>query len=293
MPRPTTRRTGFTLVEILIAVVIIAIIGAAFTRLIVAQSRFFAREYGAKSARNVARNAMNLMLTDLRMVQDSGGVDSVSSDGRTIRVIVPFAYGIACGNSSSATVVSMLPVDSSVLNLAVYGGWAWRDASTGRYHIIVPPAPQSTNAVRSSSYPDKCTDSDKANIQTLTINGQSGQILDLTPSASGIAAYDPVFLWQKITYSFDTSSAFPGKYGLYRSVSGGSREEIMAPFASTARFKFYLAGQDTSQATVPSLWQIRGVDILLNSLSAKPSNDGSYVEKDITTAVFFKNTRGF
>ncbi|MDE3151883.1 MAG: prepilin-type N-terminal cleavage/methylation domain-containing protein [Gemmatimonadota bacterium] len=293
MRHVSSRRAGFTLAEILIAVVIIAIIGAAFTRLIIAQSRFFAREYGARTARAVARSSMNLMLTDLRMVQDSGGVDSVSSDGRAIRVIVPYAFGMACGNSSSATVVSLLPTDTSALRLAVYGGWAWRSASTGRYTIVTPSAPLTGDAVAASSDPDKCTESSQANIQTLTINGRSGQIVDLKPSATGIAAYDPVFLWQKVTYAFDTSASFPGLYGLYRTVSGGSTEEIMAPFASTARFQFYVPGVDTSEATVPALSSIRGVDILLNSLSPKPSNDGVRVEKDIVTAVFFKNTRSF
>ena len=293
MKRSDIHRAGFTLTEVLIAVVIIGIIGAAFTRLILAQSRFFTREYGARNARAVARTSMNLMLSDLRMVQDSGGVDSVSSDGRTVRVIVPYAYGLACGNSLTATVVSLLPTDTSVLNLATYGGYAWRDASSGRYTIVTPPLPLGANKVQASTYPDKCTDHDKADISTLSVNGRSGQIVDLTPMSVGIAAYDPVFLWQKITYSFDTSASFPGLYGLYRNVSGGSREEILAPFDSLARFKFYVPNQDTSQTTVPALSSIRGLDILLYGVSPKAANDGTRTSTQFTTAVFFKNTRVF
>lgn len=295
MTRQSTRgrRAGFTLIEVVIALVIVAVIATAFTRLIVAQSRFFTREYGARTARAVARNSMNLMLSDLRMVQDSGGVDSVSSDGRTIQVTVPYAFGLSCGNSSSATVVSLLPVDSSVMALAVYAGYGWRDPSTGRYTIITPPSPTGADNIRLSSDPDRCTSSSNANIQTLTLGGRSGEIIALEPPATGVVAGDPVFLWEKVTYSFDTSASFPGLYGLYRNVSGGRNEEILAPFASTARFKFYVPNQDTSQTTVPALSSIRGLDILLNGLSPKPSNDGKRVETDITTAVFFKNTRVF
>ncbi len=293
MKRTSTRRAGFTLTEVLIAVVIIGIIGAAFTRLIIAQSRFFTREYGARSARAVARNSMNLMLSDLRMVQDSGGVDSVSSDGRTVRVIVPYAYGMACGNSLTATVVSLLPTDTSALKLATYGGYAWRNPSSGRYTIVTPPLPQGANKVQASTDQDLCIASSKADISTLHINGRSGQVVDLTPLAVGVAAYDPVFLWQKITYSFDTSASFPGLYGLYRNVSGGQREEILAPFTSSARFKFYVPNQDTSQTTVPALSSIRGLDILLYGVSPKAANDGTRASTTFTTAVFFKNTRGF
>ena len=293
MTRFDIRRRGFTLAEVLISIVIIGIIGAAFTRLILAQSRFFTREYGARTARAVARNSMNLMLSDLRMVQDSGGVDSVSADGRTIRVIVPYAYGLACGNSGTATVVSLVPTDTSVMKLATYGGYAWRDPSTGRYNIVTPPLPGSVNKVQASSDQDRCTDASNANISTLHINGRSGQIVDLTPLTLGVAAYDPVFLWQKITYSFDTSASYPGLYGLYRNVSGGTPEEILAPFDSLARFKFYVPSQDTSQTTVPPLSKIRGVDILLYGVSPKAANDGTRTSTQFTTAVFFKNTRAF
>ncbi len=291
----TRRRAGFTLIEVLIAVVIIGIIGAAFTRLIIAQSRFFTREYGARNARAVARNSMNLMLSDLRMVQDSGGVDSVSSDGRTIRVIVPYAFGMACGNSLVATVVSLLPTDSSVMSLATYGGWAYRNQATGRYVTVTPTAPTGAEKVQTSLTPTLCTGTGagEAGISTLTINGRAGQVVDLRPLTVAVTADAPVFLWQKITYSFDTSAAFPGLYGLYRSVSGGSREEILAPFKSTARFKFYVPSQDTSQTTVPALWRIRGVDILLYGVSPKPASDGTRTSTEMTTAVFFKNTRSF
>lgn len=287
-------RPGFTLAEVMIALVIIGIIGAAFTRLIVAQSRFFTREYGARTARSVARNSMNLLLTDLRMVQDSGGVDSVSSDGKTIRVYVPYAYGLACGSTAALTVVSLLPVDSSVLKLAKYGGYSWRNTA-GRYTRVTPTSPTGSDSVQSSTSPSTCTGSSsgQANIQTLIVNGRAGQVVDLRPAASGVVAGAPVFLWQKVTYSFDTSSAFSGLYGLYRQVSGGSREEILAPFTSSARFKFYVPSVDTSQTTVPSLSNIRGVDVLLYGLSPKANSSGSRPESDLVTAVFFKNTRSF
>lgn len=294
MTRARKRPPGFTLPEILISLVIIAIIGAAFTRLVIAQSRFFTREYEARGARTVARSSMNLLLTDLRMVQDSGGVDSVSADGRAVRVIVPYAFGLACGNSASGTIVSLLPTDTSVMALATYAGYAWRNAS-GRYTVVTPPAPQGADLVQPYGTPATCTGtgSGQAGVATLTINGRSGQVVQVTPAAAGIPVRTPVFLYQKITYAFAGSAAYPGLYGLYRTASGRAPEEILAPFDSSARFKFYVPGQDTSQTAVPALANIRGLDILLYGVSPKLQSNGQRSMTKMTTAVFFQNTRSF
>jgi prepilin-type N-terminal cleavage/methylation domain-containing protein len=294
MTRHSRSRRGFTLAEIIIALIIVAILGAALTRLVIAQSRFFTREYDARNARSVARASMNLLLSELRMVQDSGGVDSVSTDGRTVRLIVPYAYGLACGTTGSATIVSLLPTDSSVLAVAEYDGYAWRN-SAGRYVIVNPPAPQGADAIEPYGSPDICTDSGpgEAGIATLTINGRSGQIVQVTPAAAGIAVRTPVFLWQKITYSFASSATYPGLYGLYRTAAGGPREEILAPFDSSARFKFYVPNQDTSQTAVPPLSSIRGLDILLYGVSPQLQSNEQRSMTKMTTAVFFRNTRSF
>ena len=65
------------------------------------------------------------------------------------------------------------------------------------------------------------------------------------------------------------------------------------PFDSTARFKFYVPGQDTSQAAVPPLSSIRGLDILLYGVSPKVQSNGQRSMTKMTTAVFFGNTRSF
>lgn len=292
--RPAKSRAAFTLAEILIAIVIIAIVGAALTRLVIAQSRFFTREYGARNARSVARESMNLMLTELRMVQDSGGVDSASSNGKAVRLIVPYAYGLACGTTASATIVSMLPSDTSAMALAVYDGYAWRN-SAGRYTIVNPPAPQGSDAPTVYGTPATCTGtgSGQAGITTLTINGRTGQVQSVTPAAAGISVRTPVFFFQKITYSFAASTAYPGLYGLYRTVAGGASEEIMAPFDSSSRFKYYVPSQDTSQTTLPALSSIRGLDLLLYGVSPKLQSNGQRSMTKMTTAVFFQNTRSF
>jgi hypothetical protein len=100
--------------------------------------------------------------------------------------------------------------------------------------------------------------------------------------------------YQQVTYSFQNSSLFSGKIGLYRSVNGGAAEELMAPFASTARFRYYQAGDDTSRTTAPALSDIRGIALVLNAEAArKVSGSNSYSQQQMMTSIFFKNVRAY
>jgi prepilin-type N-terminal cleavage/methylation domain-containing protein len=291
-----TRRRGFTLAEVVVALVIAGIVGIAMTRVLTSQNRFFDQQTNQRAARDLATNAMNVMLNDLRMVQDSGGVDNVASDGKTIRIMVPYRFGMVCGTTGTKTIVSMLPTDSGTTAMAVYGGFAWRSPTTGRYTYVTPSAPTSADAPAASASASTCTSGGGAQLTTVSLNGRTGDILDLNaPAATGATVTAPVFLWQKVTYSFAASSAYPGMIGLWRNISGGANEELMAPFDTSARFRFYTSGSDVSQVTVPAdINTIRGLDIVLNARSPRVSsiNNTQSVTK-LTTAVFFKNVRTF
>src|SRR5215467_3039306 len=116
----SSRKQGFTLAEIVVALVIAGVIGASFTKLLMQQNRYFTFETNRRASRSIARGAMNVLLSDLRMVQDSGGVDSVSADGKTMRVLVPYQFGLVCGTLGSKTTVIMVPTDSAWSSLSVY-----------------------------------------------------------------------------------------------------------------------------------------------------------------------------
>jgi hypothetical protein len=98
--------------------------------------------------------------------------------------------------------------------------------------------------------------------------------------------------FQNITYSFAASSLYPGKIGLFRAVNSGTPEELMAPFATTARFRYFQSGDDTSRTTAPALSDIRGIALALTTEGArKPAGRTTTTESRMMTAIFFKNTR--
>ncbi len=65
-------RRGFTLVELLIAMVVTALLGVALTTLLISDSRFVSRQQAMLQARMAARASMNVMTVELQLVSDSG-----------------------------------------------------------------------------------------------------------------------------------------------------------------------------------------------------------------------------
>src|SRR5260370_10502014 len=89
-------RRGFTLVELLVAMVITSIVGVTVTKLFLSQARFYDLQSQMRRARFVSRTAVNAALSDMRMAEPTGGVVSVSPTTGTLRG--PYAIRIVCAN---------------------------------------------------------------------------------------------------------------------------------------------------------------------------------------------------
>jgi prepilin-type N-terminal cleavage/methylation domain-containing protein len=279
-------RRGFTLIELLVGMVIFAIVGALFTQLMTTQGRFFDKQNMGNAARNVSRASLNRVVSDLRMIEANGGMVAASSAGITARV--PFALAVVCGTNTSGpgntTAISILPVDSVIYNAPGFYGYAWRSATTGAYTYVENGAIQYKNTGQ-----DLCA---QVGITTLT-NGRTAR---LSPIVTGSSLGTPIFLYRIVRYEFKASTAVPGKVGLYRTTlfPDGSQtsEELVAPFASTAKFRFFVVGNNTTAQDNPPavLSDLRGLELHLDGLSetAVPGST-SGESAPFTTAVFFKN----
>jgi prepilin-type N-terminal cleavage/methylation domain-containing protein len=279
-------RRGFTIIEILVGMVIFAIIGALFTKLLTTQGRFFDKQNMGNAARNVSRASLNRVVSDMRMIEATGGMISASPTAITARV--PFALAVVCGTNTSGpgttTAISILPVDSVIYNAPGFYGYAWRSATTGAYTYVENGAIQYKNTGQ-----DLCT---QVGITTLT-NGRNAR---LSPVVTGSSLGTPLFLYRIVRYEFKASTAVPGKMGLYRTTifpdATQTTEELVAPFANTARFRFFVVGNDTDAQDNPpaALSDVRGLELHLDGLSetAVPGSP-SAESAPFTTAVFFKN----
>ena len=273
-------RGGFTLADLLVTLLVMGIVGTAVTKLFVSQSRFYDQQTQLRRARFVSRTAINAALSDLRMVEGTGGVVSATSGHVTVRV--PYAIGVACANGSQTT-LSLWPVDSTAYATAGFSGYAWRD-SLGNYSYVEAGAAVVTDNAA------VCTG---ANVTVLP----QGRVVAVRPALPGAIPAatlvgTPVFLVQRVTYEFKSSVALPGRVALWRTiVQTGQSDELVAPFDTTAKFRFFAVGVDTAQAAVPNpLSNLRGLELTLSAQSERaPEGAAAPKQAQAVTAVFFNN----
>jgi prepilin-type N-terminal cleavage/methylation domain-containing protein len=277
MRRHAQVRRGFTLVEMVVALTILALFGTAITKILVVQTRLFSKAAAQRGTRSVTRSAMNMIDADLRMVEATHGIVSAGSQLLTVRV--PYALGVVCGTVSGVTYLSVAPVDSTVWATAGTTGYAWKD-TTNVWNFT------ETGLTIASSTAAICTG---ASITTLT----NGRTVSVNPGLPAGAVAGTIMLFeQQVKYEFKSSSAVPGAYGLWRTiVSTGASNEIVTPFTSSAAFRYYVGNADTSQAAAPSpLSSARGIEFTLAARSVNaPEGSGGYQTSSVTTAVFFRN----
>jgi prepilin-type N-terminal cleavage/methylation domain-containing protein len=272
-----TARRGFTMTEMIVAVIIIAILGASMTRLLVSQAHLFQKAAAQRGTRAVTRSAMNMIDSDLRMVEATNGIVSATSTKLVVRS--PYAVGVVCGTSGGVTTVSVAPVDSTEWANAGLSGYAWRD-TLGVYTY------QEASVTVASGTASVCTN---ASITTLT-NGKIIAVTPAMPAGAVVGAF--MFFEEQLTYEFKNSVAVPGTIGLWRTVvKTGSTDELVSPFTSSAAFKFYVLNRDTSQVAVPSpLSNIRGIEFVLAARSLNtPVGSSGPITTTVNTAVFFRN----
>ncbi len=245
------KRAGFTLVELLVAVIVAGILTTALARLLVNDSRFVARQEALLSARRTARTAQNWLATELRMVGDSG-LRAAAPD--SITVLVPYAFGLACDRVGSAHIVSLAPSDSLAYAMAVPTGIGWR-RTTGEWVFVdgigATPSTDSTTCVADS-------------IHTVP----DGRLVGLSGVPSG-PPFRPIsgsiaYLYQKVTYRFAASVDLPGRIALWRRVGTGAAEELAVPFEASSGFGFLTNVGMTALATPPAnLGAVRGLELRL------------------------------
>lgn len=285
-------RRGFTLIEMLVTLVILGIIGGALVKLVTVQGRFSQTQMALRGARNVSRDAMNIMLTDLRMVQDSGGLVAASRDSVTVRI--PLAFGLVC-STVGGTTISLLPADSAMIALGVYAGYAIRDSASGLYNYTQATTPLPVNSL-TPGLAATCTG---AGITTLGFGASPARIVTLVDAPVGTSSVGwPAFIYQRVTYKFANSSSYPGRRGLWRLVKTSNpnapvTDEIIAPFDTSSKFRFYALNADKAQDTLPThLGDVRGIELVLAGSSSEPlPNNAQAKQATMVTGVFFKNRR--
>jgi type II secretory pathway pseudopilin PulG len=108
MSRLTRRRGGYTLAELLIALVMIGAVGLAVSRLMLGQQRFYQRTNEQMGMRRELRTALSLLPAELRSISSSGG-DITSFDTKSITFRSVLGIGVVCARTNTS--IDIPPTD--------------------------------------------------------------------------------------------------------------------------------------------------------------------------------------
>lgn len=282
------QRAGFTVIELMLAMVVTGIIGAALVRTMISSNRFIDRVESGREARGAVRAGMNLTATELRMVSAGTGIEAATATSLTIRV--PFRVGVACATTIGAPgllVAAMLPADTTIATTSLgYNGFAAL-ASTGEYSYVNSTLdPVAGTALLCTGAP--------ANISIVpgsTVLAMSGVAVP-TPIPPGA----PVVLWRRVQYEIAASTVMPGRTALWRRQLNNlnavtQSDEIAAPLDSASRFGFFINNSRTVSDTVPTaLANIRGVELRFTGQSVRTvRGTGRSEQFRVLTSIFFLN----
>ena len=268
-------RSGTTLTELLVVMVVMGVVGASMTGLMVSQSRFFNDQEGQANARRVARTPTTLLLSDLRAVETTNGIVSATPSSFDVRV--PYRTGVVCGASGGSLIATMQPVDSMIVANVTHTGWFWVDSIGGVHYRLAGAAP--SNASGSASV---CTGN---SITPIT----NGNVVAFPITPSGANPGSTVTLYHRVQYFWGNSTSVPGTRALFRRVlSLGTNEELVAPFDTTATFRYHLAN-GTISTNPGTMSEVRGIEFSLTGLNERNLTSGRTQRTPLVTSVFFEN----
>ena len=275
------KRAGTTLIELMIALVVLAIFVTAMTALILSNSRSDEDTDARREARGVARAAINILESEIRMAEPAGVI--APTDDSTLTFNQPFAFGIICSVAGGSTTIALLPSADLPSSLSVdgYAGWAYRDVK-GTYQY------SSTTSISGGSS-GNCTGASPA-----VTPPSAGRVVQV-PSAGGETAGSVAMLYRQLTYSLRISTSMgsvPGRRGIFRTAgANGTPEELAAPFTADARFRWYILDDVEAEDTLPTDFaDLRGVQFVLPAQSRNtPRNESAPATAPFTTSIFFQN----
>ncbi|MBV9110078.1 MAG: prepilin-type N-terminal cleavage/methylation domain-containing protein [Gemmatimonadetes bacterium] len=100
------RRAGFTLIEVMVALVLAVLLGGVIFQVLRGESRFVTVQSARQEVQQNARGALEILASELRAAQSFG---LVNANANSITFLLPRAWGISCGGGSAVQATALFP----------------------------------------------------------------------------------------------------------------------------------------------------------------------------------------
>lgn len=290
--RRARARAGFTLLELLVALVISGILASVLFQLFQGQGRFVSLQSAREEVQQNARGALEILSGELRAVHPAGLLDAQK---HSLEFLLPRAWGVVCGPASGGQVVVIFPaLSDDALGLRAAGQLLSSAGLQFRYTdggvVYWKGAPASGWAAPSAGACD--------------IGASGGRAVRFTAAGlpAQLKAGDVAVLYERVRYDVAESSA-GGMPGLWIRRSMGKVGERLnqqplagpIPAADSLRFGYDVGGatltRQTSlggaraedarvaEAALPSVARIA---VYVTTASERAGVDSRQVERDST-----------
>jgi prepilin-type N-terminal cleavage/methylation domain-containing protein len=296
---PNLTRRGFTLVELLIAIVILGIVSAALYRVLVNNQRMYQAQTQHIDLQQNIRAAVTILPADLREIDATDGdIKAMSASAITIRAmrylaIVCSPPVLGAGTNGIPMIIRRAPfwgvrgINTATDSLFIYYEGNESSRKDDNWALARP------TAVVNSVCPDALAKPGfTVTLNFSNVGGGAGQVAN---TAGAILNGAPVRGFETVTYQVyqpvgDTS------YYIGLTIGANARQPVIGPVLSNGlQFAYY----DSTGAVTADPLRVARIDITVRGKTAQPIRTGTgsatltNAVDSVTTSVALRNNRRF
>ena len=273
---PGDRHEGFTLIEVLIAIVIMSVLGGGLIAIMRQMGSFYRHNEDAVYAMQTIRASTELMASELRMASPE---DLIYATPDSVAIRFNVVFGVVC--DSTDTDETTLFVYDRVLNASVTGtmvGISYSGPFEAAWHYADGwnPSPTSTGSGPMTDCTSLGAPSTFPSSDYMRMTGWGAQYGDVPDRGSLVRGY------VQLTYRFAPSGLGAGT-ALFRDA-----QELVSPLNAGAAFSYLMVGGGVQSTVVSTdLDDVRAIRLTAQAVGDGPNEFN--VQRDITFDIPLRN----
>jgi prepilin-type N-terminal cleavage/methylation domain-containing protein len=212
-------RAGFTLVEVMVALVLGTLVVGVILQFVTGQTRIASRQTAREEVQQNARGALEVVASDLRGAIASG---LILGSEREIRFMLPRRWGVVCSGNGSTQTTAVFPIlPGDAVPFGTGTGLIVQQAANGVWAPAVPTLATVTSRAAASL-------TDAAGCGPMSPSGQVEAFLFTGQNHPAVTRGDRIAIYQLVRYDVGTSQ---GRDWIRRSNGTGIDDSSMQPLA--------------------------------------------------------------